>query len=122
MSRSIFNFRIFKNIRSFFVFLITIPVKLYQYLLSPFLMNSCRFKPTCSEYAIQAFKTRGVFTGLYLTVWRLIRCNPWGGHGYDPVPPPGTSILKKFYLKSLKKISGIKLRIKHFIFSVKNRI
>jgi len=61
-------------------------VKLYQWILSPWLGASCRFTPTCSQYAIEAFKKYGPLKGLWLTVKRISRCNPWGGHGHDPVP------------------------------------
>ena len=47
---------------------------------------SCRFIPTCSEYAVQALKKHGPFKGLYLAIKRILRCHPWGGSGYDPVP------------------------------------
>ncbi|WP_103027344.1 membrane protein insertion efficiency factor YidD [Salinibacter altiplanensis] len=59
-------------------------VRAYQLLLSPHLGRTCRFHPTCSTYAIQAFREYGVLKGLVLTVHRLLRCHPWGGHGYDP--------------------------------------
>jgi putative membrane protein insertion efficiency factor len=59
-------------------------VRVYQLILSPHLGRTCRFHPTCSEYAIQAFKEYGALRGLVLTVSRLARCHPWGGHGYDP--------------------------------------
>ena len=49
-------------------------------------MKSCRFEPTCSSYSLEAFKRFGFVIGLKLTVKRIIRCHPWGGHGYDPVP------------------------------------
>jgi putative membrane protein insertion efficiency factor len=61
-------------------------IKLYQWIVSPMLGPKCRFTPTCSQYAIEALKKHGVFKGLWLTVKRLSRCHPWGGHGYDPVP------------------------------------
>jgi putative membrane protein insertion efficiency factor len=61
-------------------------IKLYQWIVSPVLGPKCRFTPTCSQYAIEALKKHGVFKGLWLTVRRLSRCHPWGGHGYDPVP------------------------------------
>ena len=61
-------------------------IKLYQWILSPWLGASCRFIPTCSQYAIEAFKKYGPLKGLWLTVKRISRCNPWGGHGHDPVP------------------------------------
>ncbi len=64
-------------------------VKLYQYLVSPLLSNSCRYTPSCSQYSVEALKTHGVIKGLLLSIFRIASCNPWGGHGYDPVPPKG---------------------------------
>jgi putative membrane protein insertion efficiency factor len=61
-------------------------IKLYQWILSPLLGPKCRFTPTCSQYSMEAFKKYGVFKGLWLTIKRIGRCHPWGGHGYDPVP------------------------------------
>ncbi|MCO6495196.1 MAG: membrane protein insertion efficiency factor YidD [Bacteroidetes bacterium] len=61
-------------------------VRLYQILISPLLPNSCRFDPTCSEYSIQAFNKYGLFKGFILSIKRILRCHPWGGHGHDPVP------------------------------------
>jgi uncharacterized protein len=62
-------------------------IKLYQWIVSPMLGSSkCRFTPTCSNYALEAFKKHGVIKGFWLTVKRIGRCHPWGGHGYDPVP------------------------------------
>jgi uncharacterized protein len=62
-------------------------IKLYQWIVSPMLGPSkCRFTPTCSSYAIEAFNKHGIFKGFWLTVKRIGRCHPWGGHGYDPVP------------------------------------
>ena len=49
----------------------------------------CKFVPTCSTYALQAFEKRGFFVGMILTVWRILRCNPWNPGGYDPVPERG---------------------------------
>lgn len=54
--------------------------------LSPLLPNACRYTPTCSEYGIEALKKHGVIRGLFYSVKRILSCNPWGGHGYDPVP------------------------------------
>jgi putative membrane protein insertion efficiency factor len=59
-------------------------VRLYQLVISPHLGASCRFTPTCSEYAIQALRTYGAIKGFILATHRIARCNPWGGHGYDP--------------------------------------
>lgn len=61
-------------------------IKLYQWVLSPWLGNRCRFTPTCSVYAREALQKYGLFKGLYLAVSRLLRCHPFGGSGYDPVP------------------------------------
>ena len=61
-------------------------IKLYQLIISPWLGPSCRFTPTCSQYGLEAFKKYGVLKGFWLTVKRISRCHPWGGHGYDPVP------------------------------------
>lgn len=66
--------------------LLILPVRFYQYALSPLLPPSCRFTPTCSQYCIEALRKHGPIKGLVLSIWRLLRCNPWGGSGYDPVP------------------------------------
>jgi putative membrane protein insertion efficiency factor len=65
-----------------FIFLI----RVYQKIISPWLGQSCRFTPTCSQYGVDALKKYGAVKGLWLTVKRIARCNPWGGHGHDPVP------------------------------------
>ncbi|NQV73592.1 membrane protein insertion efficiency factor YidD [bacterium] len=59
-------------------------VRGYQLVISPHLGSSCRYSPTCSEYSIQALKKYGAIKGLILTIHRVVRCNPWGGHGHDP--------------------------------------
>ncbi len=61
-------------------------IKLYQNLISPITPASCRYTPTCSQYGIEAIKKYGAFKGGWLTLKRIARCNPWGGHGHDPVP------------------------------------
>lgn len=61
-------------------------IKVYQYLISPMFPPTCRFLPTCSQYANEALRVHGPVRGLGLALWRMARCNPWGGHGYDPVP------------------------------------
>jgi putative membrane protein insertion efficiency factor len=61
-------------------------VKFYQYCISPLTPPSCRYTPTCSQYAVEALKKYGPIKGSWLTLKRLSRCHPWGGSGYDPVP------------------------------------
>jgi uncharacterized protein len=61
-------------------------IKIYQWVISPLLGPKCRFTPTCSQYGLEAFKKYGLFKGFWLTLKRVLRCHPWGGHGYDPVP------------------------------------
>ena len=61
-------------------------VKFYQLCISPFTPPSCRFTPTCSQYAVEALRKYGPVKGGWLTLKRLARCHPWGGSGYDPVP------------------------------------
>ncbi len=59
-------------------------VRVYQGAISPWLPASCRYTPTCSEYAVLALREFGAVRGTILAAWRILRCNPWGGHGYDP--------------------------------------
>ncbi|MDP4152697.1 MAG: membrane protein insertion efficiency factor YidD [Bacillota bacterium] len=59
----------------------------YKKQISPFLPSSCRYVPSCSQYAIEAIETHGVFKGGVLALWRILRCNPFGKGGFDPVPP-----------------------------------
>jgi putative membrane protein insertion efficiency factor len=61
-------------------------IRFYKRAISPYLPPSCRFTPTCSEYAVEAIQKYGAFKGLGLAVWRVLRCNPFGKGGYDPVP------------------------------------
>ncbi len=62
------------------------PIRFYQRYISPLTPPSCRFTPTCSQYAVEALQKHGPLKGLYLAIKRILRCHPWGGHGYDPVP------------------------------------
>ena len=64
-------------------------IKFYRRFISPIKPPCCRFTPTCSAYALEAFTKRGFFAGLILTVWRILRCNPFSRGGYDPVPEHG---------------------------------
>jgi uncharacterized protein len=65
-----------------FIFLI----RIYQKVISPLFPGTCRFTPTCSHYSVEAIKKFGVIKGIYLGFKRIVKCNPWGGYGYDPVP------------------------------------
>ena len=66
--------------------LLILLIKFYQKCLSPILPNVCRYTPSCSEYFIQALQIHGVIKGSWLGIKRILRCHPWGGKGYDPVP------------------------------------
>ncbi|MEE9371494.1 MAG: membrane protein insertion efficiency factor YidD [Saprospiraceae bacterium] len=70
--------------------ILILPIRLYQIVISPILQSTfgmkCRYEPSCSYYMIGAIREWGVFKGMYLGIKRLLRCGPWGGHGYDPVP------------------------------------
>lgn len=68
------------------VFILKVVIRLYQWLLSPILGHGCRFAPSCSEYAFEAVERHGALRGSAMTLGRLVRCHPWGGSGYDPVP------------------------------------
>ena len=61
-------------------------VRFYQTAISPLTPAACRFTPTCSQYALEAIRKYGSFKGFWLEFKRILRCNPWGGSGYDPVP------------------------------------
>jgi hypothetical protein len=63
-----------------------VAIRSYQLLISPLLLPSCRYLPSCSDYAAEAIDRYGAFVGLGLALRRLARCHPWGGSGYDPVP------------------------------------
>ena len=71
--------------------LAVLPIRLYQWTLSPVLPPSCRYHPTCSAYAIEAVLTHGIFKGSWLALRRILRCHPWSSGGYDPVPPSHSS-------------------------------
>jgi len=63
------------------------PIRFYRRFLSPLKPPTCRFHPTCSAYGVEAILTHGLLRGLALTVWRILRCQPFCEGGYDPVPP-----------------------------------
>ena len=72
----------------FLVSIVLLPVQLYRRVLSPMKRApSCRYLPTCSEYAIESVKQRGIVVGIVLAIWRILRCHPFARGGYDPVPP-----------------------------------
>lgn len=62
------------------------PIRFYQKFISPLFGPHCRFTPTCSQYAVEALQRHGAVKGSILAVWRILRCNPFGRAGYDPVP------------------------------------
>ena len=66
-------------------FLISLPIRAYRAIFSPWVGHNCRYQPTCSAYALEALKKRGAIVGVYLIVKRLLKCHPWGGQGYDGV-------------------------------------
>ena len=67
-------------------YILILPIKMYQLLISPFIGASCRFSPTCSDYAIEAIDRFGIIKGTLLSIRRILRCNPLGSSGYDPIP------------------------------------
>ena len=75
-------------------YLLILPVRLYQILISPLLPKACRYFPSCSAYMIEALHAHGLFKGAWLGTKRLLRCAPWGGHGFDPVPGTEANYLR----------------------------
>lgn len=73
-------------IRKIGTWLLLQPIRFYQQCISPLLPPSCRYVPTCSQYALEAIRKYGPAKGVWLALKRLLRCHPWGGSGYDPVP------------------------------------
>ena len=72
--------------RTILSYILLISIYFYRACISPMLPPSCRYTPTCSQYAIEAIKRHGPFRGTWLAIKRICRCHPWGGSGYDPVP------------------------------------
>lgn len=66
--------------------LLILPIRFYQGAISPHFPASCRYTPTCSQYAVDAIRKHGPLRGSWLAIKRICRCHPWGGSGYDPVP------------------------------------
>lgn len=75
-----------KYVQKILSFPILLLVKIYQWIISPILPQSCRYSPTCSNYMIEAIKEWGAIKGTYLGIKRIASCHPWGGSGYEPVP------------------------------------
>ena len=69
------------------IFPLVVLIKFYQSAISPWLGKNCRYEPTCSHYTLEALKIHGIFKGGFLGIKRIMSCHPWGGSGYDPVPP-----------------------------------
>jgi putative membrane protein insertion efficiency factor len=69
-----------------FAYIVSLPVRAYRMILSPWVGMSCRYRPTCSAYSLEALEKHGAIKGSYLTVRRILRCHPWGGSGIDNVP------------------------------------
>ena len=73
-------------IKNIVLYPILLIIKIYQTVLSPILPSTCRYSPTCSEYTKQSLIKFGLIKGGMISVKRIIKCNPWGGNGYDPIP------------------------------------
>ncbi|MBK6773716.1 MAG: membrane protein insertion efficiency factor YidD [Ignavibacteria bacterium] len=71
-------------------FVLIFLIKVYQKTVSPFLPDSCRYYPTCSHYSIEAIQKHGFFYGIFLSIYRILRCNPFSKSGFDPVPEKKT--------------------------------
>ena len=89
---------IWKTVKKVAIWPFVMLIRFYQVCISPLKPACCRFTPTCSQYGLQAFRKHGPIKGLILTTWRILRCQPWGGSGYDPVPDE---------FKPLRKILGL---------------
>lgn len=77
---------VFRALKRVILFIMILPIKFYQNFISPLTPSSCRYTPSCSTYALQALQKYGPIKGSYLAIKRILSCNPWGGHGHDPVP------------------------------------
>ena len=74
------------SLRSWTIWLPVKIIRFYQIFLSPYMGRQCRYTPTCSNYALEALRKHGLLRGSWLAIKRILRCAPWGGSGYDPVP------------------------------------
>ncbi len=73
-------------LRAYSLAMVVLLTRFYQYTISPCLGIRCRFTPSCSEYMLQAMSVHGFWKGIWLGTKRLLKCHPWGQHGYDPIP------------------------------------
>jgi len=89
------------KIKNPFVLLLILPIKIYQYFISPLILNNCRFSPTCSNYCIKSLEKFGLIKGLFYSFLRITKCHPLGKTGYDPVKPK--IIFKEISLEIIKK-------------------
>ena len=105
-----------KIINKILAYIFIIPVKIYQFAISPFLPNSCRHIPSCSQYTIEALRIHGIFRGTWLSINRILRCNPYGTEGYDPVPPQ----MKRQEWKKFKRASKMGFNPKNKFFEKDN--
>ena len=69
-----------------FIYPLIFIIKIYQFIVSPLIGQNCRYLPTCSEYAIESLKSHGLLRGSFFTIRRILKCHPFGGHGFDPIP------------------------------------
>jgi len=75
------------NLKKIAIAPMIIIIQFYRYFISPLTPAACRYEPTCSAYFLEALKIHGLFKGTLLGIKRISSCHPWGGKGYDPVPP-----------------------------------
>jgi len=68
-----------------FIYPLIFIIKIYQFIISPLIGQNCRYLPTCSEYAIESLKLHGLLRGLFFAIKRMLKCHPFGGHGFDPI-------------------------------------
>lgn len=98
-----------------------LPIFLYRRTLSAALPRSCRFEPSCSAYAIEAIELHGIVAGTVLAVWRILRCNPFGGCGEDPVPEYGAFFWERWFLGLRGKLCRRRLKNKESIQTEKEK-
>lgn len=82
-------------VKRIFIFPFEMLIIFYRFAISPWLPHSCRHYPTCSAYTLEALRKHGLIKGLILGTWRILRCNPWGTHGNDPVPEKWSLFTKR---------------------------